>query len=253
LNAFASHFARHRGERVVVEASPGYFSDGMVVAQEIRDVLGEDCKIIIVLREISRLLSSYNHAISQMQLDSTLSLEDYISLCRRLPSVRESRDRGSQVLEGYYGGFSNEPLMEWSEIFQDKLKVTFFDDPARDYQVFMVDLAKWLYIDCTYYQERELTIENASFTYKRQPLHRIANWLNYRMEPVLTRYPTWSRHLRHAYLRVNSLDPAADGLNAELEAFLNNQYGPSNRLVATFLKERGYKDLPPWLESAAVH
>jgi Sulfotransferase domain len=247
LAEYARHFSRCNGEKIVLEASPGYLSDGIDVAVEVNRVLGSECRVFIVLREpVERLVSFYNQAVSMGRISASESFEEYVDRCRSLPSVRVTRESSSQVLEGYHGGFYLEPIREWTSVFGDRLKIAFYDDLQVDAVRFMSEMAEWLGINAEFYRERELSIENASHTAKFQGLHSLARWLNETIEPLGQRYPNVMRKVRRTYLRLNTSEPVT-GISADLAKALSQEYRASNLSVGEFLAEHGLRTLPDWL------
>jgi Sulfotransferase domain len=250
LERYSVNFSHHHGESVVMEASPGYFTGGRALAAEIDRVLGEGCKIVVSLREpVSRLVSFYNFAISRMQLDADVSLPEYVDLCRRSSSVRESHDGQSQLYQGYYGSFYADVLAEWWDVFRDRLDIVFFEDLQKDPRSFMIQLSKWISIDPTVYDRRSFEPQNAGLAFRRAGPHRVANWLNDRSESALRRHPQLKARLRRAYLAINADKPRTRAPDADLKRQLLEEFAPSNQAVRAILLEHGYTSLPAWLQS----
>jgi len=250
MEGLSSYFSHYAGEAVVAEASPGYFSGGSLVAHELRRSLGEDCRVIVIFREpVSRLTSFYNLSISRMHIANVTTLDQYVALCERSKSVRDSGEEASQVYQGYYGGFYADALPEWFEAFGDRLHIVFFEDLKKDPARFMVDLSTWLGIDPGFYEGRVFEVQNPGTGFRRAWIHRIANRVNDRAEFALRRNPRLKNKLRQMYSKVNSSAPVerpSPGLRARLEA----AFADSNRRTKAILNENGYHDLPDWLESA---
>ncbi len=69
----------------VMEATAGYYYGGLAVTQTIKNSLG-DVKIILSFREpISRLFSYYKFKKSSLELDQSVSFDEYIRRCEALP------------------------------------------------------------------------------------------------------------------------------------------------------------------------
>ena len=78
LSEYAGHFSHAAGERYRLESSPGYLY-GRGIANGIRETLGEDVRIIVVLRNpVERVMSFYNRAVGQLKLPPDYSLEQFI-------------------------------------------------------------------------------------------------------------------------------------------------------------------------------
>ena len=248
LSEYMAYFDRHRSESIILEASPGYFSDGRDVATEIARVLGEECRIVVTLREpISRLISYYTHAISQRQLKADESLESYVERCRTGHSVRESKMPSSHIFEGYYGGFYRDSLLEWFEVFGSRVRVVFFEDIVANPLSCVQTLATWMGIDPEFYDGRPLGRENASHVVKNASLQRLALWLNGVFEPAMSRSPHFARVVRNSYLSLNTRRPSGNVLDHRLRRELVAEYRRGNLGLGSVLNEHGYTSLPEWI------
>ncbi len=247
LPSYAELFDHHRGERIIVEASPGYFSGGRPVAELIDRTLGPDTKILISLRDpVGRLVSWYDYALSRMWLDPDTTLADYVDACRRSPSVREAGDESARKYQGYHGGFYADALSEWFSVFDGRLQVVFFERLQADTTAFMTDVANWLGIDDAFYEHRQFDIYNPTLHFRMERVHRMANAVNDKAEFWLRRRPGLKKNLRKVYAFVNTAPPAADD-DTEIREQLRADYADSNRHTLVLLEQRGYTDLPGWL------
>lgn len=249
IESYIAHFRHWRGEPVILEASPGYFSGGAGVADAIVNTLGPQTKILILLRDpVERLISFYVHAISAMQLDKSISLETYLAMCKANPSVRQTHQQASELFEGYYGGFYADPLREWISVFPNA-KIMFYEE-LRDNQVdFMVSVCSWLGVDPNPYRTVRAP-ENASHKARLGTMHRAASAINAQAEPWLNRHPALARRLRSSYLRLNTTPvkvQAETRAAPELVEALQKEYKPSNRECYKVLSNGYVTDAPAWL------
>ena len=248
IESYAALFDHHADERVVVEATPGYFSGGRAVAELIDRTLGPDAKILISLRDpVGRFVSWYDYALQRMWLEPGTTIDEYLDACRRSPSLREAGDESARVHQGYHGGFYADALSEWFSVFGDRLRVVFFERLQTDTAAFMTDVADWLGIDASFYEHREFDIYNPTRKFRMERVHRMANAVNDKAEFWLRRRPALKTRLRKAYALVNGAPrPEADD-DTELREKLGADYADSNRLTGALLEARGYTDLPGWL------
>lgn len=247
LHEYSAFFDHYAGEAVILEATPGYFAGGLEVARLIRSTLGDDARVVIVLREpASRLVSFYNLAISRLLIDRSVTLEQYVALCEQSPAVSVTRDAGSRLYQGYYGGFYAEPLIDWLGVFGDRLRVLFFDDLENDPIRFMVETSGWLGLDPDFYRDRSFAVQNPSRHYRSRMLHRVANGLSDGAEFALRRHPEVKNSLRRMYLRLNSPTLSA-GVGDDILERLRQTYAESNARVHDELLLAGYRGLPAWL------
>ena len=60
IEKYTEQFLDHKNEKIIVEATPGYFFGGFPLAIAMHDTVQQDCKVLIILREpVSRLVSFY--------------------------------------------------------------------------------------------------------------------------------------------------------------------------------------------------
>ncbi|MBI1732456.1 MAG: sulfotransferase domain-containing protein [Gammaproteobacteria bacterium] len=246
LENYRSLFARWRGEKYVMEATPGYFEGGAHVARKIREVVGDDVRILIILRDpVDRLLSFFRYKKSVLQLEQDVTLDEYLRRCRRLPAT-EARQRKNDVHWGIEGGLYANHLPGWFEEFGDSMRVMFFDQLNRDRLGFMKELCEWLDIDAAIYERLSMDIENRSRNYRSKTLQNVALRVNDRLEAVFRRWPGIKRPLRDLYYRINSSRFGGDTPKSTLIE-LREFYEPYNRELRDILDRKGYHELPDWL------
>ena len=243
---YVALFREWRGERYLLEATPGYFDGGLAVAAGIRNELGPETKVILILRNpTDRLFSFYKYKKSELELSGDITVEEYISLCRSMPLAQKER-RENDVYWGLDGGLYARYLPGWIEIFGSSLKVMFFESLQEDRRGFMSEICDWLGLDDSFYADLAMDIENQSLNYRSPGLQNVALTLNRRFETFFRRWPRLKSGLRRIYTMVNgrefeaALPPQS---RLELEAF----YDESNRDTGRLLSEAGYRDLPEWL------
>lgn len=251
LSVYRREFARFGGERIVLEASPGYLSGGRAVAEEINNVVGGGVRILIVLRDpLTRLESFYRHALSHMQIPSGMTLAAYVERCQAHPAVRETHLEESEVHEGYHGGFYGHPLQEWESVFGNRLAVKFYEDLRDDQVGFMRSLCLWLGIAPDVYGQPR-PAENTSHEVRFRVPHRVAKAVGDRAEPLLNRYPRAARSVRAAYLRLNTNRASESTIESSLAAALRQEYWSSNELVRSVVANKT-TTVPEWLQEPAL-
>ena len=127
FESYLKHFSPLEGDvKYNLEASPSYLYGGTAIANEIKSVL-DNCKVILILREPSeRLLSFYNHLQETLRLPSEMSFDEFFEASKN-SFISENRmdkpiDRG--LLEGCYSLYVN----DWIKIFNENLKIVFFEE-----------------------------------------------------------------------------------------------------------------------------
>jgi len=252
IESYAALFDHHDGERILVEATPSYFSCGRTVAELIDRTLGPEAKIVVSLRDPAvRLVSSYNLYLSRRWIDPGTTLEEYVDMCQRSPSVREGRDENLQKYQGYHGGFYADVLPDWISAFGDRLLVVFFERLQADTARLMIELADWLGIDAAFYGNRDFEIQNPTQPFRFGPIHRLANAVNDKAEFWLRRRPALKNALRKMYASVNGVTAPSTGADAEVRQRLRDIYADSNHRTRALLEACGYTELPSWLSPAS--
>jgi hypothetical protein len=135
---YANHFKHYNGETYVLETTPSYLYGGLPLINTIKERLGEDVKIIFILREpTDRFISFYRHCVTKLEIPADTSLEEFIRMSHPINSgIRQSDDTDhitQGLIEGDYASF----LPLWMEHFKDRLLILFFDEVSNDTPVVM--------------------------------------------------------------------------------------------------------------------
>ena len=242
---YCQYFAHCQDQKYILEATPGYFEGGRSVAEEIQNQLG-DIKVLIILRDpVDRFVSFFKYKKSMLEVDKTLSIEEYIQQCQELP-FEEKVKQENDTYWGIEGGFYDKYLPDWLETFDRNVKILFFDDLKRDPKSFLIDLCQWLEIDSTIYQTAELGVENKSVGYKNQSIQQFALSINTRLEEFWRSHPKLKTNLRNFYYALNG-SSYREMVSEETLSHLRDIYAPSNKRLREQLTHWGYTNLPAWL------
>lgn len=246
LDMYLGYFDHYAGQKYIMEATPGYFEGGRKLAAAIKDKIGDDVKIIIMLREpVDRFISFFKFQKSMLNLDKNLPIDDYIEMCLTLPideRLKEENDRYWGIDGGYYDNY----LEGWFEVFGDSLKVTFFDDLKKQQLSVLEDICSWLKLDSSVYSTLVLEHENKTVGYKNKLLQRIALFVNKRAEKLFRAQPALKSKLRNLYYLFNGAK-YNQVISDEAIKRLRLLYSDHNARLAKQLKARGYLNLPSWL------
>lgn len=246
ISEYAKFFSHCSGQRYVLESTPGYFYGGRAIAEALRRELGP-IRILIIFRDpADRLFSFYRFMKSMLKLDSAVDMAEYVRRCNALP-MAEKRRRENNPYWGVEGGYYANYLPEWFEVFEDSLKVVFFDDLKTDPVGIMRDVCHWLEIDPSVFTDRErLRVENRTMSFRFASCHRVALAMNKRGEKLFRSHPRLKLALRSIYARINE-GKDQERLSPEARTWLNNLYTEHNTRLGVLLTSRGYKKLPTWL------
>ena len=247
LSEYLRYFRHYQSETYVMEASPGYFYGGATVARAIKDTLGP-VKILLIFRDpVQRLLSFFTYKKSMTELDQDLSLDEYVRACRALP-VQEFRVRKNNKYWGVRGGFYIDYLQDWYEVFDDAVKVVFFDHLKESPLLLMRDICAWLEIDASVYDKTlEWSVENKTVSYKNRILHRLAIQTNKNSERFLRAHPRFKKCIKDMYYFVNGRRHKEDFRGSTIES-LRQIYQQRNRRLLLELSKRGYTKFPSWID-----
>ncbi len=242
---YAGFFRHYRGERYILEATPGYFYGGEAVARAIKEKLG-DVKVVIILRNpVDRLISFYRFKKSMMELDERLTLDDYVRACESL-SDSERKERLNNRYFGIDGGFYADHLPAWLDVFGDSLRVLFFDQLKENPAKLMEDLCRWLDLDSAIYRSGELPVENKTMGFNSGLAHKLALVVNARGEKLFRSHPRMKDFARKIYYSVNGA-MRREAFSPDTLAHLERVFTMHNQRAAAELLKRGYSDLPKWL------
>lgn len=246
---YATHFKHYNREKYVLETTPSYLYGGLPLINTIDERLGDDVKIIFILREpTDRFISFYRHCLTKLEIPSDTTLEDFISMSAALGTkIRESDDTNhitQGLIEGDYATF----LPLWIEHYKDRLLIIFFDELSKDTPGVMKKICHWLNIDFSFYKKEDFTIENRTANYKVAYIHKFALWLNHHTETFWRKHYKLKRVIRNIYYRINENKNAESKKETETISKLEKMYEASNKLLAELLKNVPHINLPFWLQ-----
>jgi hypothetical protein len=251
LTAYTRLFAHCSGSRYRMEATPGYFPGGGVVARAV-DGLLPDSRVVVSFRDpVQRCWSWYRFVRSTARIPKELSFTAYLDRCTELHRDGADHLREHQPFWGLGGGCYGRWIDDWLEVFGERLRVEFFEDLVVRPEAVTEGLCRWLGVDTTPCAGFAYHVENRTVQYKNRGLQRLALTLNRGGETYFGRHPGLKRALRGAYYRMNAdtgterLDP---GSRERLMAF----YAPHNERLATSLAEAGRDRLPAWLTATGA-
>jgi Sulfotransferase domain len=243
---YQQYFSNCEQQKYVMEATPGYFEGGMKVAQAIKNTLGNNVKIIIILREpVSRLISFFKYKKSMLELDSKISLDEYLRQCEALSPLERIKQE-NDTYWGIEGGFYANYLEDWLNVFGESIYLTFFDELISDPKLFLSKMYNWLEIDNTILEAQELTVENKSLGYKNKYLQQLALFINLKAEKFWRANSGIKSILRDIYHNLNGL-PHQEKISEQTLNYLQSLYQPYNQKLAVQLLARNYTNLPQWL------
>jgi hypothetical protein len=248
IEKYTEQFADYKGEKIIMEATPGYFYGGLPLANALQNTVQQNCKILIILREpVSRLISFYKAKKKSLELDKNLDFNFYVNACLNLPES-EIKKRENNKMTGISSGYYVEYLDDWMNVFKNNLKITFFDDLHSDPKKFMIVLCNWLEIDAGYFKDFNFEIENKTYQYKSKVIQKMAVTVNIEAARFWRKNPEMKKWIRRQYLKINQSDEQ-EMLDQETLNFVTSLFKPYNLRLKQFLISNGFNNLPKWLSN----
>jgi hypothetical protein len=247
---YAAHFVGCGGEAHRLEASPQYFHGGAAIAPAMRETL-PGVKVIALLRDpVDRTWSTFRFMRSRLaDLPSDMTFEAYVEACRAVRDRREPFSQSNRLYWTIQGGFYDEYLDPWLDVFGDDFRVAFSERMSSEPAALVGELFGWLGIDPGAANSIAYTVENRTVPVRSAALQRIALALN--SEGVLGRRRRLKEPLRKVYYAVNRRPEPARMLPQTRRA-LEELFAPGNAALARRLRGLGYTELPGWLSAEAT-
>jgi hypothetical protein len=245
IDQYALQFDHLSNKRYVMESTPGYFYGGMRMAKKIDETL-PSVRIIILLRDpVERLISFYGFKKAMLDLDKSITFEDYIYQCINIDDS-EIEARKNSTWYGVQGGRYEKHIDDWLDVFDGRIKVVFFDD-LRDNRSFLLkDIFSWLKLNDSMFEQLKFGVENKTVQYKNKEMQRFALWANKKGERIFRQYPYIKTLLRNGYRKLNS-SKTKEVISSELRNQVKTYYSATYEDLAYKLQSRGFDKLPKWL------
>lgn len=231
LSEYEKLFDPKPDDTVLIEATPGYFHGGSVIAERIREVSPE-AKVAIILREPgARAFSWYRFQRTRVKLEQDLSFEDYIDKCEKFGSDPEAT-RGAGPWTGLTGGLYSNYLPAWQRVFGDNLLVMFSDEFRARPDESLRRIGGHLGIEIT---DADTDDKNVSVDISSAGMQRIALTVNNAGERIWRRFPGVKKRLMGAYYKLNARKAQDNKMSEQAREQLNRYFAPSIAELRTML------------------
>jgi len=247
---YSSHFKNYKGEKYILETTPSYLYGGLPLIVTIKNRLGDNVRVIMILREpADRFVSFYRHCLTKLEIPADTTLEKFISTSTPVDAGVRTTDESDHINEGLVEGNYAAYLPLWMEHFGDRLLIVFFDELSKDTPGTMKRICNWLDIDYSVYKPGDFTIENRTVDYRLGFIHRFALWVNHHTETFWRKNIKLKRALRSVYYGFNEKKKGqseliSDKALKDLEAIYKNP----NQQLKELLKNQKNINLPYWLQ-----
>ena len=233
-----------------MEASPGYMYGGSMVASKMNEILGNECKIIFILREPEdRHWSHYKHLY---KMETIPAKQDYLSFTEEgIQQVTEwgiAKEHKSMPWRAVRAGLYSSYISQWIDVMgNERVKVLFFDNLVVDTEKTVRDICDWLGLD----REVDFRLQavfNKSMPVKRGILHSSAIRTSRFFERVMPEQRQLKEKLRSLYFFINKRSNS-DMVSQKKQAheLLRLYYHEYNNELKKLLIDHGYHELPEWL------
>lgn len=246
IDVYSRYFSHCGKEKIRLEATAGYFDGGVAVASGIKNTLGSDIKIFLLLRDpVERFVSYYRFAKSMLWIPNDMSFRNYFESCLGLtPSDRRIQD--NSVYCALEVGKYDQHLKPWLDCFPGSIRIYFFDDLKRDALGVTWDACEWLGVSTSELTKASLSVENKTVAYRFEALQRVALAINKEGEQFWRKHPKIKSHFRRAYQRLNGGQWNND-ISEEVMLDLKSFYAPNIEETRKILTMQGCSTLPGWL------
>ncbi|NNC93914.1 MAG: hypothetical protein HKN92_00020 [Chitinophagales bacterium] len=232
--------------KIRFEASAKYIYGGRKVAQGIKDTIGENIKILFIVREpIAQLLSIFKYKKYCLVIPKETSFYEYTknSLEHGSKELFQESDQLYDVIEhGKYHHY----LSQWFEVFDDNVRVVFFDDLKKDPIKLLGDIGDWIGIEKEAFKSVNLNPDNVSTNVKNTAFHKFARYAFHGFEEFWRMNPKFKNFSRDLYHKVNG-EKHSDKIDDKTRGLLANKYDDEKTKLRELLSNRGYTNLPTWL------
>lgn len=209
-----------------LEASAGYINHAGV-AQKIDDFLGDNCKLLFILRNpVDRLYSNYRFQLSRYVFPEALSFEEYIAISKgQKPNAYDVEDRHFQVLEqGRYINY----LHDFIRVLGDeRMSILIYEEFRKDNRKTMQQICHFLDIDAGFFDDYSFISANVTTSGRNRFLHALALRCNGILEPLLRQRPTIKQKIVSVYKKLNTSGPGYAAMPVETRESLEAYYRDS--------------------------
>ena len=246
LDTYAAHFA-HCTERYALEATPGYFAGGRLVARAVRETCPGVRAVVSLRSPVERCWSWFQFVKSRTRVPREMSFDAYLDTCMDLHAAGQDGTVENQPFFGLGGGCYDSWLDDWIEELGADFHIVFFDDVVADPRGTVYELCQWLDLDCGLVADSLYDVNNKAEQYRHRRLQQLTLAANRRGERFLHQHQGVKRLLRRAYYSVNKA-PADDTMSASARQRLVEFYRPHNARLAKQLANVGLALPAHWSE-----
>ena len=245
ISVYESYFDGAGDAPIRLEATPRYLYGGRAVAERMREVLGPDARVLMVLREpVARFVSFFEFQKARLRIPADVTADEYLARSDAMTDA-DFADPANHAWFAFRGGCYADWLPEWQQVFGDHLLVVFFEHLVEDTEPTLRTVAAFLGIDPDAFPEYELASENRTTGYKRAGFQRLALGLNDRFERFFRRHYKLKERLRAVYYRINGRG-VREVVPESVRARLRERYEEPNRRLA---EQLAGARLPEWLSA----
>lgn len=238
---YARHFTRCTdAEQVVMEASPGYLGEAIEAVPRIHSLV-PDAKLLFILRNpVERLYSSYNFHAGKFDIPEDLGIAEYVEKCLAFDRGDASAEELG-IDEWYlktlnFGCYTKFLKLYFDAFPEQQIKVMFFEHLKDDVSGFIKQLSVFLGIDTGFWDEYEFRKSNVTFSGRNKLLHRMAMYMNSKMESFFRQRPELKHSVVSWYKKLNQAREGYDPIPLAVRQKLEAYYQPYNNELTRLLE-----------------
>lgn len=254
LNKYAEFFSGCADHHTIrIEATPHYLQFADQLAPLIHKTL-PGVKLLFILREpVSRLFTGFRNLRElESQTYGTWNFDTFVehALSHEALADHHAEDPRLRAASYLHTGCYSKFLNAYYKVFDpEQIQILFFDNLTSSTKDLMLEVARFLEIDESFYDTYAFSQENRTRAFRSRYMHRIAHQVNQSFEPILNKTPILRRSLRRAYNALNESRSKKEMPTEKTRGILESFYQPHNVELDQLLQLHGYStNLPSWLQ-----
>ena len=253
---YLTHFSDHENKRVLLEASPSYFSWGEQVSSRIVQLI-PNARIVVMLRDpVERLFSYYRSALVYDNYANALlgdiSFADFVDIAVKAAQDGEQDDaQKAEFRRALIQGRYADHIEDFGCRFpKEQIDYVFFEDFVKDPRTVMKDMCTFIGVNAQFFDDYQFRVQNKTRSFRSKRLQKFGYRVNMRFERILNRYPGIRKTAQSLYLWANEKrDQEEKRIDAVTNDKLLKYYGDVNAKLRCILSERYEREeFPSWLQ-----
>ena len=215
---------------IVMEASTAYLAHAGSVIPAIIGLLDAPKMMFMLRAPAERLYSYYNFHVGKLSIPSTVSFEHYVNMCMKFDAGRMDAQQApfeARHLDALrFGNYAGHLKLYLEHFPRGNIKIALFDELQSDPKQFMLTVSDFLGIDKRFYETYQFSKSNATFSSRNEHLHRLAVFMNRKLEHVLRQKPALKAAVVRMYKKFNMAKLGYSSMPLDIRVKLLRYYEP---------------------------